>query len=444
MPAGNRVLNGLRLDFKGLDFGGRDPLDIAAPQLDRIPQQLRTGYLFRSDKQLISSGQEERLDVIDNHLIEDGLLRFHGYEADMQAVYIASERIKDAYSMDAVHDLILVGNGGSVSTCHALYDALMKFSTGYGRLHILDTMDPDYISYLKGACSEDETVVLAVSKSGSTQGVLDAFSQFKSYNLAAVTAKDESRPLYKMLKSFTGGAADRVSLDHPPIGGRYSGRTPSGMLPLALLGLGLEDLEKIDAGACEAYEKIGPKVAAGNNPALFLAAVLYALEGEGKNTLFAPMYSHRFDGFAHLIVQLLHESSCKSGAGQTILAASAPESQHHTNQRLFGGKQDMAVLFFTLKAPDSTGLKAGDGVPLEKALLFEYEGTREEAGERGISHVTVEVKEMTAKTVGSLLAFSHYAFGVYPALVRDVNPVDQPQVERSKQITREKRKGYTK
>jgi glucose-6-phosphate isomerase len=104
----------------------------------------------------------------------------------------------------------------------------------------------------------------------------------------------------------------------------------------------------------------------------------------------------------------------------------------------------MTAVFFTVGEPQAGGLKTSTGVPLERALRFEYEGTRDTAAGEGIPNFTVELDGLSPREVGELLAFVQYAFGVYPALLRDVNPFDQPQVESSKQISRELREKYLK
>ncbi len=411
------------------EYGGASPDDLK--ELQKIPAQLKPDYLFDSDKAL----PEDKRDPISNHLV-GGVPRFHAYEAKPGEVSAAAEKIRNAYGVDPT-DVILIGNGGSISSSEAVYDMLLKYGDG-PRLHIVDSMDPDQITAVKGICDPSSTVVVAVSKSGKTQGVLDALTQFTDYSLAAVTTKEDGRPLYELVKKAVGGKADDVIVDHPPIGGRYTGRTPVATLPLALLGMSAEEMKAFDQGAQEMYLQVLADVTVERNQALWLAASLYQLEQSGYEIIFAPMYSHRFDGFAHLITQLLHESSGKLGRGQVILTAAAPESQHHTNQRLFGGKRNMAAVFFTIGC-EHAGLKAADGTPLHKVLEYEYQGTRDTAVEEGIPNFTVRVEKPSAEAAGSLMAFCHYAFGVYPALLRNVNPFDQPRVERSKEISRQLR-----
>lgn len=419
-------------------------------ELDRIQKQLKPGYVFESDKAL----PLEKRESVENFTTKDGIPTFQAYRPDTRGIVEAARKIMNKYGNP--RNIIVVGNGGSVKSAKAFYDALVRLSDLEKRLFVLDTIDPDQIAYLKKKFGPKDTLVVAVSKSGDTQGVLDAFDQFiGEYSLAAVTTKPKpedspetlkKRRLYHKVKEALnakglGEHAEEMIIDHPPVGGRYSGRTPAGILPLALLGVSERELKALDEGARKTYKQIESKVHADRNPALMLAAALYYLEKtRGYTKIFAPMYGQRLEGFGQLITQILHESSGKNGRGQIILASAGPECQHHTNQLLFGGPKDMACVFFTITKPRETKLKASDGVPLQKALQFEYEGTRDNATEEGISNITVSVDEINPESVGAMLAFIHYAFGVYPSLLRDVNPFDQPQVERSKEISRELRR----
>ena len=99
------------------------------------------------------------------------------------------------------------------------------------------------------------------------------------------------------------------------------------------------------------------------------------------------------------------------------------------------------IIFFLIKTPEITGLKASSGeVLLEESLYIEYEGTRRAADDQGIPNLTIILEKMTPETAGSLMGFIQYAFGIYPSLLRDINPVDQNQVEISKNISRDLRK----
>ncbi|MEW5767218.1 MAG: hypothetical protein AB1797_06265 [bacterium] len=346
--------------------------------------------------------------------------------------------------------ILLIGNGGSITSFWAFYKALAIYRSPK-QVEILSTMDPDFVDYIKENFGPEETLIIPISKSGNTVGVLEDLFAFEGYTMLPITSEGKGA-LYQI--------AVRRGLDYlvipEPIGGRFSGRTPCGYFPAILCGI---DIEGIEAGAQKMYQQCHPSVGIEDNPALKVASFLYLLDQAGYSEIFAPIYSLQLIGFNTLLVQLIHESSCKEGRGQTIYGSFAPESQHHTNQRFFGGRQNV-VGFFVIAAEqthtelitrvptDLAEIPLGDhtlgnlsGIPLSAALRFEYEGTKADAEDKGIPYAGINVDKITPEEVGSLLAFFHY-LAVYASLLRGVNPYDQPQVEASKRISYRLRMDY--
>ncbi|MEM3399251.1 MAG: hypothetical protein QXP42_00255 [Candidatus Micrarchaeia archaeon] len=413
-------------------------------EISLIPQQLSAGYKFDGHG---AKGYEE----VDN-FVKNGIPIFQLYSPlELKGGKSDFQRIEElARKYDYVENIVVIGNGGSVTSSKFFYRALGVIG-GERKAYFLDTVDPIDIAYVKRNCKPENTLIIPVSKSGTTVSVLQTSMAFlqDGYPFVPITTRGKGT-LYDIAVRM-GVASDILEIPDG-IGGRYSGRTPCGYFPARMMGL---DIQQIDEGAREMYQRVGPTSPFDENPALQLAATLRALEIKNEiDTIFTPMYSHQLDEAATLIMQLMHESSAKLERGQTILCVTGPESQHHTNTRFLGGKRNMAGLFFVVKnrdvdvpisAPQQienltvSGTRLGDMKKLTygQALEIEYLGTRGDARNRGIPTITVEINEITEKSVGELLAFFHYAFGVYPALLRNVNPFDQPDVEGSKEISRQ-------
>lgn len=343
-------------------------------------------------------------------------------------------------------NILVIANGGSRTSSYGFYKALVEYR-GSRKAYFLTTMEPDHIHDLKQVCKPKDTLVMPISKSGNTVGVLEAMFAFKDYNLLPITSAHGA--LYEMIKHRGGDFGE-----HPEVGGRYSGRTVCGLLPAALLGV---DIARINAGAVSMYRKCGPKVGISNNPALKLACTLFDLDKRGYTEVFVPVYSERLVGFLPLIIQIMHESVCKAKKGQTFFGDVAPECHHHTNQRFFGGRKNVVGLFVTLRNQDDQQsrvnvpksakeipLREGtigdiDGVAFHEGLKFEYEGTMRDAVNRKIPNITVSIDKINPYSVGEFMAFWQYV-AVYSSVLRRVNPYDQPQVESSKEISFELRR----
>jgi glucose-6-phosphate isomerase len=352
------------------------------------------------------------------------------------------EAVKSAVDTNAKYkNILVIGHGGSITSFLGIYGAF-KDKAGK-KAYFLSTVDPDYIYELKQELKPEDTLVIAISKSGETTTQIEALLQFTDYPMLFVTGKGSS------LEKIAGKLNAQV-LEHPSIGGRYTAFTEVGVLPAALAGLPIKEMHR---GAEEMYALYKK-----DNLAWRAASVMWQLEQQGFVDVFLPFYSRGLFGFSNLIVQLCHESFGKEGRGQTYAAFEAPESQHHTNQRFFGGIKNMAGFFVSqnnfnhpaeTKVPpaiQSVEMKGQhlfvlNKIPLEKSMQFELEATMEDAKIHSIPLVHLSITQASPKEVGMFIAFWQ-TYAVYSSLLRKVDPFDQPQVENSKVISFNKRLGY--
>lgn len=342
-------------------------------------------------------------------------------------------------------NIILVANGGSVWSFMAYYRALGAGRTDKNVIALTD-MEPDYLAIIKKQCSVDDTVVIFVSKSGSTIGVVEDVFALTEYKHIYVT--DPGSTLGKIADS----RGDLV-IKHPAVGGRYSGFTSSAYVPSILTSLNVNELEAGGRGGYDEWRNIESS----RNSALRVALALNSLEQSGYTEIFLPIYSNFLQTFGMVVTQLFHESFGKEGKGMTVLAAQAPESQHHTNQRFFGGRRNMVGMFVhvAMQQESSMGIEVPNelqdvtlrtgtladinGIKLSHSFESEYIGTITDAKKQEIPLIDISVSEITERSVGELMAFWHYVT-VFSSALRGVDPFDQPQVEESKIISFETRK----
>lgn len=337
--------------------------------------------------------------------------------------------IDEAEKIGKFKNIVVVGNGGSITSYDAYYAALLPGVNS----ETVWTMDPELLKRIKEKFSTNDTVVVAVSKSGNTLGQIESLLYFKNYPIVVVTDPD---------KGTLSQIAEKLGWNvivHPPVGGRFSGGTSSTLVSAVLAGMNIEEIQK---GIAEGY---GLK-----DEAYSLAKFYFEKEKEGYNEVYVTCYSERLRGFENLIVQLMHESVCKDGAGQTFYFAMGPEAQHHTNQRFLGGKKNVIGTFITAGSDSGEAIEVPDelseidykgknlglinGIKYQDALNAEYLGTKGDADEKSVPNVTIDIDKINEKTVGEMVAFWHLV-AFYSSLLRGVNPFDQPAVERSKDIT---------
>jgi len=371
---------------------------------------------------------------LDKHILPEKPL-FATYEPDFA--------LMEKYAKDFQHfkNIVIIAHGGSITTFLGYYNAFKEIATK--KAYFLSTTDPDYIFELKQQLKLEETLVIAISKSGETTTQIEALMEFANYPMLVITG--ETGTLREIGEKLHAHFAP-----HPPIGGRYTGLTEVALLPAALCGL---DVKALFKGAQKMYSQYET-----TNDAWRAASTLYQLEEDGYVDVFMPFYTHNLFPMSNLIVQLCHESFGKAGRGQTYFAHEAPESQHHTNQRFFGGQKNMCAIFTTLEnfnhktknvfppSVHSVTMKGHhladiSGIPLEESMCFEAEGTMDDAKVNGIPFIHLSVGALIPEEIGELVAFWQL-YAVYGSVLRSVDPFDQPQVENSKVLSFNKRLGY--
>lgn len=351
--------------------------------------------------------------------------------------------IKQLADQHEFENLIVIGNGGSITSFRAYLYAFLPETDII--VHPVTSMDPDYLNRLSKATSPDDTLVMPISKSGETVGVIESLMYFvkRGYGVFAVTSDNDGA-----LKNIV-ERRDYGWIEHPDIGGRFTGATETALVPAAFAGI---EVSEIRRGAEEMYEKLSPKKQ--YNPALNVASALYDLEQEGYTDVFAPFYSTRMFGYYPLLVQLMHETVCKDGEGQTFSGDLGPEYQHHTNQRIFGGRKDIVPMFFRtdtheredIEIPEELedieirGRRLGElnGKTLQNSLKAEYQGVKQALDEEGRPSITVNLVDLSHESAGKLVAFLQY-LAVYTAWLHEVDPFTQPDVETSKKLGFENR-----
>lgn len=344
--------------------------------------------------------------------------------------------------------IIVIGHGGSVTTFMVYLRALK----GNGKkVFILNTNEPDLIYNLKKDYLPIDTVVVCVSKSGENITNLEAVLQFRDYKVIVVTQNNDNA-LRKIANYYKW-----LVIDHPPIGGRFSGFTSSAFVPAQLFGL---QINKIISGAKNIYKLGCVESLPEKNIAWQIASCLHRLDLVGKDEIFLSLYSYYLETSVPLITQLVHETLGKNMRGFTLVGAVAPEAQHHTNQRFFGGKKNMVGLFVTVK--EQRHYEIANDIPLQlqdiklkndsladinkislsKALESEFIGTKNDAINNKIPLLHIELEKIDSENIGEFIALWQLIV-YYLAILINVDPFSQPEVENSKVISFQYRKEFS-
>ena len=195
---------------------------------------------------------------------------------------------------DGLDRTLVCGMGGSSLAPRVLASA------ADGALDVLDSTDPAAVRAAERAYDLARTLVLVVSKSGTTVETLAFYRYFAARARPAqfIAVTEPGTPLESLARE----RGFRAVIEHPAeVGGRYAALTAVGMLPAALLGLdGRDLLERARAVPVERAKALGTALADA------------ARAGRDKLVLRPPA---GVAALAHWIEQLVAESSGKDGRG---------------------------------------------------------------------------------------------------------------------------------
>jgi len=406
-----------------------------------------------SKRQLMSSEDEIKRAV--DYVLDDE----PGY---MRLPYVDVSEIKRFAEMSRgkYEDVVVLGIGGSALGTITARDALKgtywnvfdgSRRKGLPRLWVLDNVDPDYVGGLMGLLVPNKTLVIAISKSGSTAETMAQFLIFKKWLLDAGLELQNhlviiTDPEKGYLRRFA-GEYGIVSFDVPPdVGGRFSVLSPVGLVPLSLIGINVDAL--LD-GARRVVDYFRSAPVLENAPALYAYVKIWMLK-HGKNISVLMPYSNRLFSFAYWYRQLWAESLGKrfnlAGkevfVGQTPVAALGTTDQHSQIQLYNEGPADKLITFLRLAEfpmdVEVPGEDAGDLVylagPLSRLINAEADATALALAKNGRPSITIWMDKIDELHLGMLFVTFELATSVAGALL-GINPYDQPGVELGKLLT---------
>src|SRR3954451_5609416 len=206
---------------------------------------------------------------------------------------------------------VLLGMGGSSLAPEVLRETLGT-RDGFLDLQVLDTTHPAAIARLDRSLDLDRTLFIVSSKSGGTVETLSQFAHFfertgrTGDRFVAIT--DPGTPLEALARSR---GFRHVFLNPPDIGGRYSALSLFGLVPAALIGADLEDLDESAEGRAPACHASVPD---GEDPGAWLGAVLGEAARSGRDKL-TMLLQDETASFGAWVEQLIAESTGKDGMG---------------------------------------------------------------------------------------------------------------------------------
>ena len=267
-------------------------------------------------------------------------------------------------------NIVVIGIGGSTLGTYAIYKFLKHSRKLEKKLFFLETTDPiDIQSKIENIDLKD-TLFIVISKSGTTVETVAIFKYISSlvkcdkHNTVVVTENDSKLNTYAQ-------ANDMKTFEIPKnVGGRFSVFSAVGLLPLAIVGIDIDELLK---GARQTSENFFAKkdfYLRILKKARFLVEYKYSFN---INVVFS--YSSRLEGFNKWYIQLWGESLGKidinsTRQGLTPIGIIGPIDQHSFLQLIIEGRRDKTVTVIKVENFDND-LKIPD-VKLEGLEELDY------------------------------------------------------------------------
>ena len=307
--------------------------------------------------------------------------------------------------------VVLLGMGGS-SLGPEVISKTFGSAQGYPEMVVLDSTVPACVRAVSESIDAAHTLFLVSSKSGSTVEPNCLYKHFRSVveqspaegqagnNFVAITDQGSSLDELALAHRFR-----RAFLNPSDIGGRYSVLSYFGLVPAALIGVGIEAImDRADSmrAACASSAPIR------DNPGAWLGAVMGALAVKGRDKL-TIVVSPSISSFGLWVEQLIAESTGKEGTGIIPVASEpvlAPVS--YGDDRLF--------VYLRLEGDDNS---AND------VALADIESS---------GHPVVRLRLNDLYDLGAEFFRWELATAV-AASILGINPFDQPDVQSAKEQT---------
>ncbi len=373
--------------------------DLTGLYLGRIKEKNLISRIWQKDSALWGQPKEEII------------YRLGWLEAPLEMLPFASEIKHFVLSLkeSGFSHALLFGMGGS-SLAPEVLNQIFPPNPDYLSLEILDSTVPKAIISKESLCPPQKTIYIVSSKSGTTIETNCLFHYF--FARALETLGEKKAPSHFMAITDPSSAlASKASslgfrkiwLANPEVGGRFSALTIFGLLPAALRGVDIlsmleSAIRMINFSQIEKGDE---------NPAALAAAFLASIEAQGRNKLLFWI-EPELDGLGDWLEQLVAESSGKQEKG--LLPVIGRQELLH-----LVSLEDVALI--GLGSPKSSFNSLLDILSRQEIpfLLLSFEPQKE---------------------IGAIFFLWEWAIALASSFWQ-INPFDQPDVERTKVFTRE-------
>ena len=357
-----------------------------------------------------------------------------------------TSEIKDYAATITKKHVVVVGIGGSSLGARAIYEFLLP-SANYGKdLLFLETIDPLQINHCLKKVDLNDAQFVVISKSGNT---IETISIFKYLNSLVEINNTNCTIISESESNLTQFAKDNNIKNFDlaqNVGGRFSVFSVVGLLPLAMLGVDIDNLlngcKRVSDSFFAQQDYYKP----------IIRKARFLVENKSRfniNVVFS--YSSLLESFNKWYVQLWAESLGKVNINNTRQALTpiglvGPVDQHSFLQMIMDGVRDKTVTFIKIDdlkdstvIPEDTANKFDDlawgcaeGVSFNELLNMQADATIQSVQEQDdIPCDVVSIRTVDEYNIAKIM-FSYQLLVSCIGAFLQINTYDQPGVEYGK------------
>jgi len=343
-------------------------------------------------------------------------------------------KTKDLNKFKKFKNLAIIGMGGSILGAEAIYQSLKKKIKK--KVYFFDNLETQKILDFKNK-NKKKILFIIISKSGNT---IETLSNLFALNIIEKNKKNiiiisekKNNILFEISKKF-----NLFFIEHNKnIGGRYSVLSEVGIVPAYLMGLNINLLRK----------NLSEHLFGNSNLYLKDSCVKLANIFEQKkikNLVFCN-YAPQFEKFLFWCQQIIAESLGKKNKGFFPIISNTPKDHHSLLQLYLDGPKDKIFYIFSLEETSNIKLitkklinKASflNNKKIEEIKIAQKNALIKALKNKKIPFREFKIKKLSEETLSEL--FSYYILEtIILGKLTNINPFDQPAVEKVKIFTKD-------
>ncbi len=323
---------------------------------------------------------------------------------DAQLRRAVKETVEDIKAQGTdVRYVVLAGIGGSELGATSLISTIRSRGVSY---YPITSLSSDYINAILGEIHPKQTILIMVSRSGTTKETLTAYSVVRNF-LKAKLGDSWKQHCVAILGTDKQDLAKQEA-EHTKVqiigsmSGRYTGMHAANLFTMALMGV---DIDKFHEGAREMLEEC-QTMDLQKNQALLLAALKYRMLKTGRNVMTTNVFSPYLVKYGDWLDQLTEESLGQMDDIKHCTKTTELSNKLHSDfQNWLCGADIFFHQFVFPLSPQTRVIENPlvQGETLADIELAAYLGTVKSLAERGRPSYTTFMDKVSEKSMGQLM-----------------------------------------